>query len=78
MREFPRSAVMERTMLTAEKYIDCCCNPPSEEGEHPISSDVFVCALPSVKFLVAIVLQSCPFTCTLFTIAVRVNEKSPS
>ena len=78
MREFPRSAVMERRMLTAEKYIDCCCNPPSEDGEHPSSSDVFVCALPSVIFIVAIVLQSCPLTCSLFAIAVRVKEESLS
>ena len=35
MREFPRNAVMERKMLTAEKEIDCCCcNPTKKEGEH--------------------------------------------
>ena len=27
MREFPRNAVMERKILTAEKYIHCFCNP---------------------------------------------------
>ena len=35
MKEFPRNAVMERKMLTAEKAIDCfCCNPAIKEGEH--------------------------------------------
>ena len=34
MREFPRTAVMERKMLTAENYRDCCFESPTHNGEH--------------------------------------------
>lgn len=41
MKEFPRSAVMEKKILIAEKHIDCCCNPPAKDGEHASSLNVF-------------------------------------
>ena len=34
IRKFPRNAVMERKILTAEKEINCGCNPTKKEGEH--------------------------------------------
>ena len=34
MREFPRVAVMERRMLTAENDMDCCLNSPAQTEEH--------------------------------------------
>ena len=42
--EFSRNALMERKMLTADKYIDCCCNPRSEYGEQTSSTNV--CCIP--------------------------------
>ena len=43
MREFPRIAVMERRMLTAENEMDCCLNSPTQTGEHSDSSNNDVC-----------------------------------
>ena len=57
MTEFPRNAVRERRMLAADKLIDCCCNPPTKEGEHAWSSND--CRFPSrAKFLVPFIFQS--------------------
>ena len=44
-------------MLTAEKEIDCGCNPTTEEGEHGNTSYASVCVPPSVEFVVAIIVQ---------------------
>ena len=44
-------------MLTAEKQIDCCCNPTTEEEEHSNTLYVSVRAPPSVEFVVAIMVQ---------------------
>ena len=42
-------------MLTAEKEINCCCNPTTKEGEHRNTSYAFVCVPLSVEFVVAII-----------------------
>ena len=55
MREFPTNAVMERRMLTAAKESDSCRSPPTKEGEHVSSSNVFAC-VPLVKFDINIIL----------------------
>ena len=44
-------------MLTAEKEINCCCNPTTKEGEHRNTSYAFVCVPLSVEFVVAIIVQ---------------------
>ena len=38
-------------MLTAAKETDSCCSPPSKEGEHSSSPNVFVCVPLLLKFL---------------------------
>ena len=48
---------MERRMLTAEKEINCGCNPTNKEGEHGDTWYVSVCVPPSVEFVVAIIVQ---------------------
>ena len=66
MREFPKTAVMERKMLTAENYRDCCFESPTHNREH---SNVFVCVPPPVTFFVAIILLSFPLFCRLSLVA---------
>ena len=61
MREFPTNAVMARRMLTAAKGSVSCFNPPTSEGEHSRSPNVFVCIPPDVKFVFDITLYSFPF-----------------
>ena len=56
MREFPTNAVMERRMLTAAKESDSCRSPPTKEGEHVSSSNVFACVPLLVKFDINIIL----------------------
>ena len=58
MREFPTNSVMERRMLTAAKESDSCRSPPTKEGEHVSSSNVFACYL-------------FPFSYSLFVIVAR-------
>ena len=58
MREFPRIAVMERRMLTAENEMDCCLNSPTQTGERSDSSNNGVCVSFPVIFFVSIILQS--------------------
>ena len=60
MREFPRVAVMERRMLTAENEMNFCFNSPTRTGEHDNISDVCVYVPLPVIFVVAIILLSFP------------------
>ena len=56
IREFPRVAVMERKMLTAENEMDCVLNSPTQKGEHSDPSNVFVGVPIPVIFVLAIIL----------------------
>ena len=56
--EFSRNALMERKMLTADKYIDCCCNPRSEYGEQ--TSSTMFAAFHLVIYLLSSFLQRSP------------------
>ena len=42
MRKFPKNAVKERRMLSADKEVESCCNLPYNEAEHIRSSNAFV------------------------------------
>ena len=48
---------MERKMLTAEKVIDCCCDPTTEEGEHGNTWYISICFPPSVEIVAVIIVQ---------------------
>ena len=56
--EFSRNALMERKMLTADKYIDCCCNPRSEYGEQTSSTNVCCTPLRVIFVVVFFAAQS--------------------
>ena len=56
--EFSRNALMERKMLAADKYIDCCCNPRSEYGEQ--TSSTMFAAFHLVIYLLSSFLQRSP------------------
>ena len=58
IREFPRNAVREKKMLTADKSKEYCCNWPAKEEEHTSSSNVFICAPSPVDFVTVITLQT--------------------
>ena len=58
MSEFPRVAVMERRMLTAESETDCCLNSPTQTKEHSDPSNVSVCVSFPVIFVIAVILLS--------------------
>ena len=76
---YPSKGNKDKKCCDGKKNVDCVViHLPKRESILVLQPEVFVCALPSVKFIVVIVLQSCPLTCSLFTIAVRVNEESPS
>ena len=55
IREFPRIAVMERRMLTAESEMDCCLNSLTQTEEHSDASNACVCVPLPVIFVVAII-----------------------
>ena len=58
IREFPRNAVREKKMLTADKSKEYCCNSPAKEEEHTSSSNVFICVPSPVDFVAVITLQT--------------------
>ena len=55
---------MESKVLTATKETDADWSPPTKEGEHNSSSNVFFCVPPLLKFVAGITLNSFPFSCT--------------
>ena len=71
IREFPRVAVMERRMLTAENEMDCSLKSPTQSGEDTNISNVFVCVAFPVIFIVAIILLSFPLSCRLSLFTTR-------
>ena len=63
IREFPRIAVMENRVLTAENEMDCFLNSPTQTGEQSDASNVCRCVPLPVIFVVAINLLSFPLLC---------------
>ena len=45
MRKFPKNAVEEKRMLSADKEVESCCNLPYN------GADAFVCVIPIVNLL---------------------------
>ena len=71
MREFPTNAVMERRMLTAAKESDSCRSPPTKEGEHVSSSNVFACVPLLVNLISTLFCYWFTFSYSLSVIVAR-------
>ena len=56
-KKIPKKCCDGEEMLTAEKEIDCCWIPTTQVGEHGNNSCASVYVPPSVKFVVAIMVQ---------------------
>ena len=54
IREFPRNAVREKKMMTADRRSAYCSNSPAKEEEHTSSSNVFICVPSPVEFAAAL------------------------
>ena len=73
--EFSRNALMERKMLTADKYIDCCCNPRSEYGEQ--TSSTMFAAFHLVIYLLSSFLQRSPMNSDRLSRQIAVRNVCP-
>ena len=73
--EFSRNALMERKMLTADKYIDCCCNPRSEYGEQ--TSSTMFAAFHLMIYLLSSFLQRSPMNSGRLSRQIAVRNVCP-
>ena len=73
--EFSRNALMERKMLTADKYIDCCCYPRSEYGEQ--TSSTMFAAFHLVIYLLSSFLQRSPMNSGRLSRQIAVRNVCP-
>ena len=73
--EFSRNALMERKMLTADKYIDCCCNPRIEYGEQ--TSSTMFAAFHLVIYLLSSFLQRSPMNSGRLSRQIAVRNVCP-
>ena len=75
IREFPRNAVREKKMLTADRSKEYCYNSPAKEEEHTRSSNVLLCVPSPVDFVAAISLQKLQFFSYRLSVICKQNKR---
>ena len=75
IREFPRNAVREKKMLTADKSKEYCCNWPAKEEEQTSSSNVFICVPSPVDFVAVITLQTFQILSFRLSVICKLNKR---